>query len=73
MFKRPVVPELESFENAEGVLVTAPADSWCKEKDEKYMVTEAAWKDARVLHILILNMYFFIIKLTSFRGAQTDK
>ena len=44
---RPVAPELESFDTAEGILVTAPDDSRYRAKEN--MVAEAAWKDARDL------------------------
>ena len=41
-FKRPVVPELESYDNAEGLLVTALTDYRYRAKYDKFVVAEAA-------------------------------
>ena len=46
-FKRPFAPEEESYNNAEGVLVTTLADSRYRVKHKEFFVAEVAWKDAR--------------------------
>ena len=43
-YKRLMAPVLESISNAEGVMVTAPADSRYRAQYEKYVVKMAAWK-----------------------------
>ena len=45
-FKRPEAPELESYDNYEGVLLIIASDYKYKTKYEEYLVAEAEWKDA---------------------------